>query len=111
MARPKKIENLSPAEIKAQKANLQQLLKEAQTISKGHTKALKESAIGFESAQREATKDVEAAQRAADKAIKIAAKAHAIEVKRRTKALEAAAKGIEKMGSQLAVLEGVATAE
>lgn len=108
MARPKSLSNLSPAEIKAQKANLKVALKDHMAAVKVHEIALKTANATFDSTRREAEKAIAAAQKSADKAIAAAAKVRAGEVKRHTKALEAAAKGTEKIEQQFSALEALA---
>lgn len=105
MARPKLTKNLTPAEIKAQKADLKLALKQHTAATKELATTVKAVANGFEKAKAEADKAVATAQKSAEKAVSAATKMHDAEMKRLSKALEAAAKGKAKIETQLNALE------
>lgn len=92
MAKAKKV--LTPAEIKAQKAELNKLVK-----------SINDGLKPFQADLTVATKALAAAKKDADKIVASAQKAVDAATAKAAKAADAAAKGIEKVNAQLAALE------
>lgn len=92
MAKAKKV--LTPAEIKAQKAELNKLVKSINDDLKPFQADVSVAIKALAAAKKDADKIVDSAQKVVDAAIVKAAKAAA-----------AAAEGIEKVNAQLAALE------
>lgn len=89
----RKAKTLTPAEIKARKAELNALLKKQKEAIKPFADTLAATAKALATAKKEA-----------DKAIEAAAKAHVAAEAKHAKAVAAAEKGAEKINAQLAAL-------
>lgn len=105
MARPSKLDKMSPAEKAEAKANLKTVLKSTDTALKAAVKAKRDAAALLNKVQLEARKGLAAAAKVHDTAVKAALKDHDAAVKRHDKAIDAATKGIEKVKTQLAAFE------
>jgi len=104
MARPKSVSKMTPAEIKARKAELTAARKQVADGLKVHTQAKTAAEKALNVAKTSADKTIKAAEKAAAAELKIAEKAHAAVVKAAEKAATAAEIGMAKIDGQLEAL-------